>query len=302
MNPELLRSFLAVAHRLSFTRAADDLTMTQPGVSRQIGQLERELGVVLFERLGRSVQLTDAGRALVPLAEQLLGQIERSVEAVRCYASADRGSLRIGASTTPGYYWLPPVLGAFHKRHPGVELHLVVANTREIEQRIHRNELDLGFVGGHLTSDTLRTEHVADDEIVCISGPHHPLGRGGTATASRSRGATVAALNRATWIVRERGSATRALFEQQLAKVGVHLEHVIELDSPEGIKALVAAGIGVSFLSIHAVRAELRRRELRQVHLPGLRLARPLYLVRHPDKHVSIAMQSLLDLLPRRGG
>jgi DNA-binding transcriptional LysR family regulator len=111
---------------------------------------------------------------------------------------------------------------------------------------------------------------------------------------------TIAALDDALWVMRERGSATRELFERRLAESGIKPKRAIELDSPEGIKALVAVGIGVSFLSIHAVSAELRRRELRRIRLEGLQLTRPLFLVHHPDKHISLAMQNLLELMRKR--
>lgn len=291
MNPELLASFLAVYRQQSFTRAAEQVERTQSAVSRQIQQLEEQVGVALFERLGKTVVPTDAGNALVPLAEQLLGQIDRVAETVRSYAGTNRGTLRIGASTTPGYYWLPPVLGKFHARYPGVDLHLSVANSRTIEQRIHHNELDIGFVGARLTSESLMMERIADDEIVCVCGPVHPLRHG--------RNVTRATLSGATWIVREKGSATRELFQKHLVKLGIKLNQLIELDSPEGIKALVRAGLGISFLSIHAVAAELRRRELRRIRFEGIQFSRPLYLVRHPNKYISIAMQRFIELLPK---
>ncbi|MFQ5591155.1 MAG: LysR family transcriptional regulator [Phycisphaerae bacterium] len=289
MNPELLRSFLAVARCLNFTKAAEELALTQPAVSRQIHQLERELGVVLFERLGRTVQLTDAGRELVSLGEQLLGQVDRVVEAVRRYGSAERGVLRIGASTTPGYYVLPPVLGRFRRAHRGVELQFMVENSSAIERRVLHNELDLGFVGGHPTTDTLQIASIADDELVCFCAPNHPL-------AGRRR-VNARSLGDPTWVVRERGSATRELSEQWLEKAGTRMRKTIELDSPEGIKALVAAGIGISFMSILGVKEELRRGQLERINLSGLRLTRSIYVVRHPDKHVSPVMCGLLELL-----
>ncbi|GMU84512.1 MAG: LysR family transcriptional regulator [Planctomycetota bacterium] len=287
MNPRPLRTFLAVARSLNFTKAAEELTITQPAVSRQIRQIEGELEVVLFERLGRSVELTDAGRALVPLAEQLLGQIDRVVEAVRRYGTAAHGRLRIGASTTPGYYLLPPILGRFRRAHPGVELQFTVENSLAIERRILHNELDLGFVGGHLASEALSIEPIAEDEIVCFSTPDHPL-------AARRR-VQAKSLGDQTWVVRERGSATRELFEQWLNKAGAVLHKTIELSSPEAIKALVRVGVGISFMSIHALQDDLRRGELKRIRLAGLRLSRPIYLVRHPDKHISPALRAFLD-------
>lgn len=289
MNPDLLQSFLAVADSLNFTRAAESLALSQPGVSRQVRQLERDLGVVLFERLGRSVQLTDAGRELVPLAEQLLGQIERAVEAVRAHGSVERGRLRIGASTTPGLYLLPRILGRFRRAHPGVELQFMVENSIAIQRRILKNELDIGFVGARSTDGALHAVPILKDEIICF-------GPGSTVRRARQR-VPITAIRDATWIVREKGSATRELFERWFAKSGAKMAHVIELDSPEGIKSLVRAGVGISFLSIHAVAAELRRGELGRINLADLRLSRAIYLVRHPDKHISPVITGFLDLL-----
>ncbi len=287
MNPGLLRSFLAVSRYLNFTRAAEELMLTQPAVSRQVAQLERELGVTLFERLGRSVYLTDSGRRLIPLAEQLLGQMDRVVEAVRGDESGGRGSLRIGASTTPGYYLLPPILGRFHRDYPNVDLEFTVENSLAIERRLMRNELDLGFVGAPAENDALMFEPIAKDEIVCFCGAIHPQG-------ARRRWMP-RALADATWIVREHGSATRRLFEQRLAAAGVAMRKLIELNSPEGIKALVRAGVGISFMSVRGIEPELRRGELKRIETRGLRLTRSLHLVRHPDKHVSPAIRAFLS-------
>lgn len=289
MNPELLRSFLAVTKHLSFTRAAEERALTQPAISRQVGQLERELATVLFERLGRSVHLTDAGRALVPLAEQLLGQIDRMVESVRRYGRDQGGRLRVGASTTPGYYLLPPILGRFHTDHPHVELWFVVDNTRAIEQRLVRNELDIALVGDRPAHTALRSEPVAEDEIVCFCGPSHSLAR-------RHRIDT-GNLRDELWIVREVGSATRQLFERRYGRLGGRLRRTIELSSPEGIKALVGAGIGISFMSAYGLRHEVRERRLHRFSIAGLQLTRPIFVVRHTDKHESPLLTALLKLL-----
>jgi len=289
MTPHLLRTFLSVARHLNFTRAAGELLTSQPAVSRQIAQLEQEVGGPLFERLGRNVHLTDAGRTLVPLAEQILGQIERAVEAVRGRVGSVVGRLHIGASTTPGLYLLPRVLGRFHQRHPDIDLRLTVENSLGIEQAVLSNELDLGFIGAHLVNKTLSIVPVADDEIVCFCGAAHLL-------AKRERVAPTV-LTDQTWIVREAGSATRQLFEQWLAGVGIRMQKFMEMKSPEGIKALVQAGIGISFMSRYGLEKEFRSRSLARINLAGPRLTRPIFLVRHPDKHESRPMRQLLALL-----
>lgn len=289
VNPELLRSFLAVTRHLSFTRAAEQRALTQPAVSRQVGQLERELGAVLFERLGRAVHLTDAGRALVPLAEELLGQLDRVVETVRAYGDPAHGQLRIGASTTPGYYLLPPILGRYHAEYPGVELRLVVENTLAIEQRLVHNELDIALVGDRPAHTALRSEPVVEDEIVCFCGPKHPL--------ARRRRIAPGDLRDELWVVRERGSATRQLFERRFVRLGGRMGRTTELSSPEGIKALVGAGIGISFMSAYGLQHEVRERRLHRLDVAGLRLTRPILVVRHADKHLAPPIRGFLQLL-----
>ncbi|MHC4136153.1 MAG: LysR family transcriptional regulator [Planctomycetota bacterium] len=289
MNPHHLRTFLAVRKHLNYTHAAQDLFLSQPAVSRQVRQLERELGVRLFEQIGKSLHPTDAGETLTREAEKILGALERTAEAVRAHRSAEHGSLRVGASTTPGFYLLPGLLGRFHARYPRVDLRYAVENSLRIEQMIVRNELDLGFVGAHLAHDDLDLERLVDDEIVCFAGPSHPLA-GRRRIAPRS-------LEKHTWIIREKGSATRRLFESWLARNDGATGLTIELHSPEAIKALVAAGVGFSFMSVHALKDELRRKRLKRLPVTGLRLRRPIYLVRHTHKHTSPVMETFLAIV-----
>lgn len=294
MNPNLLQSFLAVARHRNITRAAGELFLSQPAVSRQIQHLERELGVGLFERMGKSLYLTEAGARLADEAGKVLGQLERIREVVRGCQTAGSSRVRIGASTTPGYYLLPAIMGRFHRSYPGVDLHFVVENSLSIEERIVRNELDLGVVGGHLAREDLLLEQVGDDEIVCFCGKSHRL--------ARARRISPVSLGNETWVVRERGSATRDLFERWFESTGGKMSRRIELNSPDGIKAMVGAGIGVSFLSIHAIRRERRQGQLRLLPLTGLRLTRPIYIVTHPDKHLSSDLETVRGLIRRELG
>lgn len=284
MDPKLLKTFLAVRRHESYTEAAREEFLTQPAVSRRIRQLETELGVKLFEQLGKALHLTDAGRVLAAEAEKLLGSIERSAEAVRAVRSVEHGSLRIGASTTPGFYLLPPIVGRFHRRFPGVEIGYAIDNSLRIEERILGNELDLGFVGAHLSHEDLRIEPVAEDEIVCFAHGKHPLARVRRVEPRDLRGQL--------WVVREQGSATRRLVESWLGKRGVRIERAIELGCPEAVKALVGSGVGISAISVNGLRDA--RSRLVRLPVEGMRLRRPVYLVRHMDKHVSPVMEAFL--------
>lgn len=168
--------------------------------------------------------------------------------------------MRVGASSTPGLYLVPPLIGRFHKGSPRVELQYIVENSLKIERRIIRNDLDLGFVGAALDHEALRMEPLLEDEIVCFAGSGHPLAR-------RTR--TIASLEGETWVVREKGSATRRLFEDWLAARGVRLRRMIELECREAIRALVRRGLGLSFVSKYGLRGEkgLKKLDIRHLHL-----------------------------------
>lgn len=289
VNPHLLRTFLSVRRHRNYTRAAGELFLSQPAVSRQVRQLEEELGVRLFEQIGKSLHLTDAGETLAVEAEKLLGAMERSAEAVRSHRSAERGSIRIGASTTPGFYLLPGLLGRFHRRFPQVTLHYTVENSSRIEQMIVRNELDLGFVGARLANEGIGLEPLVEDEIVCYTAPSHRLGK--------ARRVAPGALGDEMWLIREKGSATRRLFEEWLSSEKGTIRKSIELGCPEACKALVRAGIGISFMSIHGLRSEFRAGRLVRIPVTGLSLKRPIFLARHSEKRNSPVMESFLRIV-----
>jgi len=289
MNPNHLRTFLAVRRHRNYTRAAEEVFLTQPAVSRQVRQLEEELGVRLFEQIGKSLHLTDAGETLAVEAEKLLGAMERTTEAVRSHRSAERGSIRIGASTTPGFYLLPDLLGQFHRRFPKVALHYTVENSLRIEQMLVRNELDLGFVGANLSSRELELKPLVEDEIVCFTSPSHRL--------AKVRRIAPSSLEEEMWIIREKGSATRLLFEDWLLSRKGAIRKSIELTCPETCKALVRAGIGISFMSVHGLRAEIRAKYLVKILVTEMSLKRPIYLAKHSDKRNSPVMESFLAIV-----
>ena len=289
MNPHHLRTFLAVRRHLNYTRAAEEVFLTQPAVSRQVRQLEEKLGVRLFEQIGKTLHLTDAGETLAVEAEKLLGAMERTAEAVRSHRSAERGSIRIGASTTPGFYLLPDLLGQFHRRFPKVALHYTVENSLRIEQMLVRNELDLGFVGANLSSRELELKPLVEDEIVCFTSPSHRL--------AKVRRIAPSSLEEEMWIIREKGSATRLLFEDWLLSRKGAIRKSIELTCPETCKALVRAGIGISFMSVHGLRAEIRVKYLVKIPVTEMSLKRPIYLAKHSDKRNSPVMESFLAIV-----
>ena len=292
MNPIHLKTFLSVAKHRNYSHAGKELFLSQPAVSRQMRQLEQELGVLLFEQIGKVVDLTDAGRTLQREAERLLGSIERVAEIVMEHRSATEGRLRVGASTTPGFYLLPPIIGAFHKRFPGIDLNYIVGNSAQIEERIIRNELDIGLIGGTVHNADIAATKIADDEIVCFTARKHPL--------ALRRKITLKDLEAEICVGREEGSATLEAYDAWRKLHRLSVGRKIQMGCPEAVKTLVASGVGYGFLSIHGLRDELRRGKLTRLRVPELKINRALYMIHHRDKHFSPVIQTFVSLIQDR--
>jgi len=289
LEPSWLTTFLAVAEHLNFTRAAEALYLSQPAVSRQMKALQQTLGVPLFEQVGRSLELTDTGRAFLPQAQRLRGDLERAREALQEVQRGSVGRLRIGASTTPGLYVLPRALGPFLRARPRVDLTFRLANTRAIEEALLHNELDLGFVGGHLVHAELSAEPLVGDEVLVYAARSHPLARLKRVRPER--------LVKETFVLREPGSATRRAFEAWLATRGLSLSRVIELSGPEAIKRLVLGGVGVAISSCQGLPA--RGGGLEILKVPSLDIRRTLLVVRHKDKVLTPLAEELVEAARR---
>lgn len=292
MNPVHLKTFLTVGKHLNYTRAAEELHISQPTVSRQIKQLEDHLQTRLFELLGKTLHYTAAGETLAQEAVKALGVLDRLTEAVRAHNSSQNGVLRIGASTTPGLYLLPNILSEYHALYPKVDFSYSVENSSHIEKQILRNDLDVGFVGVPLNNNSIAERPIVTDEIVCVASPDHPLVLETDVSAAK--------LSEETWIVRETGSATGSLFEEWFQSQGGSWGKVITLTNPEPVKKLVAAKLGISFTSRFAVAEELSRGQLSRIDVKGLSLKRQLLLVQHVDKRVTPVMECFLDMVFQR--
>lgn len=289
MNLHQLRIFYTVARLGSFSRAAEELRISQPSVSIQVADLERSLSVDLFEQLGKRIYLTDAGRVLEDYARRILNLVEEANSALAEVAGEYRGRLTIGASTTPGTYVLPRVIGAFQERFPNVTVTLDIANTRRIQERILRNELDVGIVGWEVSSHNLEVLPLLEDELVLVVPPGHQLAQGETVQAKVLQDQRV--------ILRERGSGTREAAEAALRDAGVALSPAMELGSNEAIKETVAAGLGVTILSTLAVAPEVAARRLVVVPISDLSIRRSFRVVYHRDKRMGKALRTFLDML-----
>jgi len=296
INLHLLRLFAMVARHRSFSRAAEMLHISQPAISKGVRELEAQLGTRLLERGGPGgVTLTEAGRVLAGHAATLF-MVERAAEEdLAAFRGLHRGTLAIGASTTIATYLLPQVIGAFHRRHPQVELRLTSANTRAIVDLLLARELDIALVEGPVEEPGLLAEPWGEDEMVLVAGATHPL-------ATAAEAPAVEALAGELILLREPGSGTRDVGFEALAAWGVQPRRTLEVGSTEAIKQLVAAGVGVAVVSAAAAADQIA---LGRLSVPRLRtesggpltLRRVLSRLRLPGRKPSAAAAAFDALL-----
>lgn len=292
MLNDSIRVFLTVVDKKSFSKAAKALFLTQPAVSFQIQMLEEYYGTRLFDRVSRNISLTEAGHLLLRYANQMSkmqSELEREMQELTGTA---KGRLLIGASTTIGEYVVPYLLGAFKKKYPEVELSLEVANTEDIESRIHDTSLDIGLVEGPITTKDIEKETFIKDRLVLIVPHDHPW-------ATREK-VSVFELDKFPFITREKGSGTRIETEQHLKKVGFsdkNLNVIMELGSTSAIKAAVESGLGVSVISKWAAREKVKLGQLAQLTFKEDNFEREFSVIYHKKKFRTQAADAFLTFI-----
>jgi DNA-binding transcriptional LysR family regulator len=289
MNLNHLGIFHAVAQTGSMTLGAERLDISQPAVSKQVRELERALGIHLFDRIGRRVRLSQAGEILADYARRLFALAREAEEAVADVRAVGRGRLVIGASTTIGTYLLPAVVAEFWRRHPKVELLVEIENTEQVHRRLVGHELDLGLTEGFVEEAELDAEVFHRDELVVIAAADHPL-------AGKAR-VPLGAVQQELFVLREPGSGTRAVEERALARLKLPVRVGMALGSTEAIKRVVAEGVGLAIVSRLAVNEECTAGTLAVLPVAGLRIERPLSLVRCKGRRDGPALQAFCGVL-----
>jgi len=284
-----LEIFDAVAVTQYVTKAGERLFLTQSAVSLALAELEKITGGPLFERRGRRLLLNDRGRLLLTEAKEVIGRV-RTIERILNEATKEpEGELRIGASTTIGNYALPWLLGEFARLYRKTKTFLIVGNTQQIETAVNNGELDLGLVEGPFHLSSLQSVVWREDELVVIAGRNHPWSRTGKASLEM--------LADATWIMREKGSGTREVFESALVRKSIGIIGAsLELGHTEAIKKAVEAGLGVSCLSRMAVQRELDNNWLVQIDTP-LDLRRNLLILTRDSGYRTKLLETCLSFL-----
>jgi DNA-binding transcriptional LysR family regulator len=285
-----LQVFHAVATSGSFSRAAREiLHISQPAVSKHVQALETELGVMLVQRVGKHVRLTEAGRIVQQYAEQVLGLAQEAQRALRELQGLQRGTLRLGASSTPGIYLLPPVLAAFVAHYPGITLEVEIANSQRVVDGVLARQWDLGMIGIPLEHPQLHVQPYWRDTLVLVVPPHHRL-------AARPA-VTLADLVGETWIFREAGSASGQVVKRVLNAAHLVQDHTLVLQGSEGVKQAVMAGLGIAMVSRFAITLEVQQGVLRVVPLTDIQAKRDLCLIWRHDIRLPAAVHAFLDVL-----
>jgi DNA-binding transcriptional LysR family regulator len=293
-----LRILKAIAAEGSFKRAADSLYVSQPAVSLQVQNLERQLDVPLFDRGGRRAQLTEAGHLLLSYGDRILSLCQETCRAIEDLQNLQGGTLIVGASQTTGTYLLPRMLGLFRQKYPDVAVQLHVHSTRRTAWSVANGQIDLAIIGGEIPpelQDSLEIIPYAEDELALILPIFHPFSR--LTQIERDD------LYRLQFIALDSQSTIRKVIDQVLTRCGIETRRLkieMELNTIEGIKNAVQAGLGAAFVSISAIEKELQMEVLHRVRIEGVVVNRTLSVIINPNRYRSKAAEAFTkEILPQ---
>jgi DNA-binding transcriptional LysR family regulator len=296
VNVTQLRTFTMVVEYGSFSSAARYMHLSQPAVTMQVQALEADLGVTLLDRQYRKVELTEAGRALLPYAMRVLAELDQAREVIQGLTGRVTGHLLLSASTTPGQYVLPSLLGTFLKENEEVGVSLAVADTVHVVEAVASGEAHLGMTGAEIRGAKVAFEQLGTDDLVMVCPPDHPF-----ATAESL---TMPDVVPAPFVMREEGSGTRLVTEEVLLKAGVDpgdLHVVTELGTGEAILSAVEGGLGIAVLSKWVAEKAIALGTVATVNVADFPVSRPLYVVM-PRTNLTRAAEAFLGHLRERLG
>jgi len=283
-----LRLFEAVSRRRSFTRAAEELHLTQPAVSIQVKRLEEQVGLPLFEQVGKRLYPTVAGEAMYAASVDVLSRISELKDAVSDLQGTVGGPLRLSVVTTTKYF-MPHLLGAFLARYPDVEPKLRFTNRATILQRLQGNQDDFVVMGQIPEQLALQSYPFLDNVVVIVAPVGHRL--------AHRKGLVLSDIVQERFLVREQGSGTRLVVDQRLAEHAIRIDPYMELGSTEAIKQGVMAGLGIAALSLHSVALERRAGLIEILDVQGFPLTRPWFAVHPQGKRLSLVARTFLDFI-----
>ena len=283
-----LQVFASVAKHLSYTRAAEELHLTQPAVSMQIKQLEKSVGLNLFEQIGKKIYLTEAGNVVLEHAISItskLHSIENDLEQLK---GIDGGRLTVCIASTVNYF-ATRLISRFSQAYPSVQISLDVTNRHELLKRLETNEPDLVLMGRPPSSADLISTAFMDNPLVIIANPHHPLANESDIPIER--------LAQETFVLREQGSGTRAAMEEVFKEHGIEPKIGTQLSGNESIKQAVEAGLGLALVSFHTVDLELKAKRLTTLDVQGFPIIKKWHIGYRSGKHLSATARAFWDFV-----
>lgn len=290
-----LESFCRVAERKSFSKAAEDLFLTQPTVSGHILSIERFLSIRLFDRTGKEVRLTQAGKIFFKFAQKILFSRRDLFNALTEFVQGLKGELSIGASTIPGEYILPKIIKNFQKSLSNLFISLKIGDTKEVLKFILDGEVEIGITGGKLIHNFIRYERFGEDQIIAIAPSNYPI-------AKKKKLSLDSILNE-PWIIREEGSGTQMAIENILKKKGKSFKNfniVLQMGSTSSVKEGVKAGLGLAFISKKAVEEELNSGLVTRIELEDIEpIIRTIYIATYKGRTLSPMAFNFLQFLKR---
>jgi DNA-binding transcriptional LysR family regulator len=288
-----LESFCRVADLKSFSKAADDLFLTQPTVSGHILSLEQSLSLRLFDRASRQVRITKSGEVFRDYASKILSLRKSMLNALSEFSQGIRGELSLGSSTIPGEYLLPRLIGNFKKKHPSFVISLKIADTKEVVQYVLEDQVEFGIIGAKLNHPSLHYEKYEEDEIIVVAPSEHRL--------TRKKRVDLDELLKEPWIIREEGSGTRIAVERALRRKGRTLNQfnvVMEMGSTSSVKEGVKAQLGLAFIPARATEGEVLQGSFSRINVEGLEpISRQIYIVSHRRRTLSPMATEFLRFL-----
>jgi len=281
-----LEVFVAIARSGNVSRAAEEIPLSQSATSTALGEFERQFGLQLFDRMGKSLRLNEIGRQLLPRAVELLDRANEIEDLLE--GRSGFGPLSIGATLTIGNYLTTLIVAKFLQRHPQSQVQLQVHNTSTIVQQVARYDLDLGLIEGDCSHPDLEVQPWIADELAVFCAPGHPL-------AGKKR-ISLEQLLAEPWILREKGSGTRETFDRAMHNQHSRLNIRLELEHTEAIKRAVESGLGLGCISRLALKDAFRRGSLVSLDTPELDLRRYFYFLWHKQKYQTTGMREFLAL------
>ena len=278
-----LQVFNTVAKRLNFTKAAEELFITQPAVTKHIQEIENHFKVKLFERNGTKIKLTPAGETLLHFTDQLFTVYRNMEFELNTFTQQHTGKLRIGASTTVAQYVLPPVLAAFHRKFKDIKVTLTINNTGQIEQALQNKDIELGIIEGQSKNNLFKYTEFVKDELVLVANINHPLAKKGMIKPEE--------LLKIPLLLREPGSGTLEVLAHALKPLGIkiaQLQTEMQLGSMESMKLYLLNSNAMAFLSVHSILKELQNKECCIINVKGLNIERHFYFIKQHEQAVAL--------------